>query len=267
MSHVRRPKWGQHFLKDQSLCQKIADSLSLQPEDLVVEIGPGRGAITRLLAPRARLVVAIEIDQGLAAKLSEEFSGLPHVEIIAADILEVDLSSLLKRHNARRCYIFGNLPYFITSPILHYLFNQRASIRHMTLLMQREVAERVTAKPGSRAYGYLSVHTQFHSDPHVTFSVPSGAFSPAPKVQSALVDFRMIPSYPLWNEDDRTAFLHFAHVCFGQKRKTLANNLAGKYSPIVVQTVLNANGIEVTARAEQLGLADLAAIFRAIREE
>lgn len=262
-----RPKWGQHFLKDQSLCYKIAASLSLQAEDLVVEIGPGRGAVTRLLAPRARLLVAIEIDHGLAAKLNEEFSRLPQVEIIAADILEVDLSSLLKRHDAHLCYVFGNLPYFITSPILRHLFNQRASIRHMSLLMQREVAERVTAKPGSRAYGYLSVHAQFHSDSHIALAVPPGAFSPPPKVQSALVDFRMIPSYPLWNEDERTAFLHFVHLCFGQKRKTLANNLAAKYSPIVVQTALNANGIEETARAEQLGLADLAAIFRAVREE
>jgi 16S rRNA (adenine1518-N6/adenine1519-N6)-dimethyltransferase len=264
MSRVRCPKWGQHFLKNQSVCRKIADSLSLQPDDLLIEIGAGRGAMTRLLAARAPHLVAIEIDETLAEKLVEDFLALPHVEILRADILEIDFASLLKRHNAQRCYIFGNLPYYITSPILHHLFNARASIRYMTLLMQREVAERVTAQPGSRSYGYLTALTQMNAEARITLEVPPGAFSPPPKVHSALVDFPMVARFPLWKLRTHDAFLQFAQLCFQRKRKTLLNNLAQKYSRQSAQRVLEAHGLKENIRAEQLDLGKLAEIFKAV---
>jgi 16S rRNA (adenine1518-N6/adenine1519-N6)-dimethyltransferase len=264
MSRVRCPKWGQHFLKDQSVCRKIVDSLSLQPGDLVIEIGAGRGAMTRLLADRAPRLVAIEIDQGLAEKLTYEFSHMPQVEILRADILQIDFSSLLKRHNAQRCYVFGNLPYYITSPILNRLFDSRASIRHMTLLMQREVAARVTATAGSRAYGYLSVLVQTSAEPRITMAVPPGAFSPPPKVQSALVDFLMAARFPGWDDKTYRAFLEFARLCFQRKRKNLLNNLAPRYSRGDVQRALEAHGLGPRTRAEELDVGELVRLFDAL---
>jgi 16S rRNA (adenine1518-N6/adenine1519-N6)-dimethyltransferase len=264
MRLAKTPKWGQHFLKDQAVCQKIASMLTFQPDDLVVEIGAGRGALTRLLAHRAARLTAIEIDPGLATKLAEELAGYPHAEVLRVNILEVDFFSLLKRHNASQCYVFGNLPYYITSPIMRRLFDARAAIHHMTLLMQREVAERVTAKPGSRAYGYLSVLAQLNSDPRIILAVPPGAFSPPPKIHSSLVDFPAIARFPLWNDKDYDAFLTFAQLCFHQKRKSLVNNLAQKHSRTRLHRLLEALQLKETIRAEQLHLGKLAEIFNAM---
>jgi 16S rRNA (adenine1518-N6/adenine1519-N6)-dimethyltransferase len=258
------PKWGQHFLKDLSVCRKIVNFLTLQPDDLAVEIGPGRGIMTRLLAPRAPRLLAIEIDPSLAEKLAEEFTAPSGVEILCADILTVDLSLVLKRYGAPHCYVFGNLPYYITSPIVRHLFAERAAIRHMTLLMQREVAERVTAEPGSRAYGYLSLLVQINSSPRIVLGIPPGAFSPPPKVHSALVDFPIAAKFPLWKESYYDAFLSFAQLCFRQKRKSLLNNLAQTYSRPVVAQLLASVQVEETIRAEQLSLGKLAEIFKAI---
>jgi 16S rRNA (adenine1518-N6/adenine1519-N6)-dimethyltransferase len=264
MSRIRRPRWGQHFLKDHSVCEKIADALSLEPDDLVIEIGPGRGAMTRFLARRASRLVAIEIDPELAGRLAREFAGAPTAEVVCADILDMDFSLFLKRYGAPQCYVFGNLPYYITSPIMRHLFAFPAGVRHMTLLMQSEVAERVAARSGSRAYGYLSVLAQINSDPRVVLGVPPGAFSPPPKVQSALVDFSMISRFPLANGGDYTAFLKFAQRCFHQKRKSLLNNLTHKYPRPHIQRILESLQLKDTVRAEQLDLGSLTEIFNAI---
>jgi 16S rRNA (adenine1518-N6/adenine1519-N6)-dimethyltransferase len=261
---AKTAKWGQHFLKDASICYKVADMLTFHPDDLVIEIGAGRGAMTRLLVERAARLVAVEIDQGLAEKLAEELAGAPRAEILRADILELDLPSLLKRYGALKCYVFGNLPYYITSPIMRHLFDARAAIRHMTLLMQREVAERVAASPGSRAYGYLSVLAQINSQPRVVLDIPPGAFSPPPKVQSALVDFSMVARFPLWNNNDYDSFLKFAQCCFRHKRKSLLNNLAQKYPRPRIHRLLESLQLKDTIRAEQLDLDELAEVFSAI---
>jgi 16S rRNA (adenine1518-N6/adenine1519-N6)-dimethyltransferase len=260
----RRAKWGQHFLKDESLCRKIADSLQFETDDLAVEIGPGRGVMTRLLAARARRLVAIEIDTDLAQKLAEDFSAAPEVKVLAADILETDFSSLLVWNNAKCCYVFGNLPYYITSPILRHLFDARRLIRHMTLLMQREVAERVTASPGSRAYGYLSIIAQLDSAPRITLVVPPGAFSPPPKVHSALVDFPISARFPLWTDRTRQSFLEFVETCFHQKRKSLLNNLARKYTRGRVEGIIQTQGLDSNVRAEQIDINGLVEIFTAV---
>lgn len=260
-------KLGQHFLKDETVCRKIASVLTFRPDDLVVEIGAGRGAMTRLLVGRAPRLIAVEIDQGLAENLAKEFAGAPRAEILRADILEVDFSSLLKRCSARYCYVFGNLPYYITSPIMGHLFEARAAIRHMTLLMQREVAERVAARPGSRSYGYLSVLAQMNSDPQVMLSLPPGVFSPPPKVESALVDSPMITRFPSWDNGDCKAFLEFAQLCFHQKRKSLLNNLAQNYSRPRLQRLLESLQLKDTIRAEELDVGKLAEIFKAVTSD
>lgn len=267
MPVARRPKWGQHFLKDQSVCARIAGSLRLNPDELVVEIGAGRGALTRLLAEQGRRLVAVEIDPELAAKLTQEFSGIPQVEVFCADILKMDFSSLVERHNTNSCCVVGNLPYYITSPILHHLLNAHESIRSMTLLMQREVAERVTARAGSRAYGYLSVLAQINAEPHILLTVPPGAFSPPPKVFSALVDFPIAPQFPLWTGKTRREFLEFVQICFRQKRKSLLNNLAQNYSRPRARQLLANHGLKVDVRAEQLDIRRLAEVFASMTSD
>jgi len=262
MAPSKHPKLGQHFLQDVGYRQRILAELPVRADELVIEIGPGRGAMTGLLAGRARKVVAIEIDPALAARLESEFASEPRVAIVTQDILAVDIAALLKQHDTSECFVFGNLPYYITSPILHHLFRFRALIRGMGLLMQREVAERVTAKPGSRDYGYLTIATQVHSEPRIALAVPPGAFSPPPKVHSALVTFTLRPQWPEWTEARTGEFLEFAKRCFAQKRKNLLNNLAGLYSRARVEAALATIGQPATVRAEQLSLEHLAAVFQ-----
>ncbi len=257
----RRPKLGQHFLRDARFCQRIADSLAIHHEELVIEIGAGAGVMTRLLAARARSLIAIEIDQSLAAKLESEFAGTENVRILQRNVLELDLHALVASRTAAGCYVFGNLPYYITSPILHHLFNAHASIRHMTLMMQREVAERVLAKPCSRAYGVLSVLTQCWSKPAILLAVPRGAFSPAPRVDSALVDFPMSQHFPEWEDERHRAFLDFVQQCFRLKRKSLLNNLSGGMGRARTERALEAQNLDARVRAEQLSLDQLATLF------
>lgn len=266
MSPARPPKLGQHFLRNPGLRQRIVASLALAPHDLVVEIGPGHGEMTEMLAEHARHVVAIEIDARLAAKLRERLEGQASIEILQADVLAADLPDLCRRHASEQCFVFGNLPYYITSPILHRLFSFAASIRGMALLMQREVAERLVAQPGSRAYGYLTVLTRLYTEPRIALNVPPGAFSPPPKVDSALVEFRMIPQLAKWTHAESQAFLEFVKRCFAQKRKNLRNNLAMALPRDAVEQGLAYEQIPSTARAEQLTLEQFASLFRRLRE-
>jgi 16S rRNA (adenine1518-N6/adenine1519-N6)-dimethyltransferase len=263
VAHQRRPKLGQHFLSSAGYRRRIIEALPLREDDLVIEIGPGRGAMTELLAQRVSRVVAIELDTSLAESLQRQFLG-KNIEIHAADILKTNLAALTRRHRADQCFVFGNLPYYITSPIVHHLLGFAPWIRDMALLVQREVAERLTARPGSRAYGYLSVLAQFHSEPRLELVVPPGAFSPPPKVQSALVRFHMRASFPPWQPKQRTHFLDFVKTCFAQKRKILLNNLAGNYSRAHVLAALEGNRLEPAVRAEELSVEQLVALWQAL---
>jgi 16S rRNA (adenine1518-N6/adenine1519-N6)-dimethyltransferase len=277
-----RPKLGQHFLSDEGYRRRIIAALDLRPDDLVFEIGAGRGAMTYLLAERVRQVVALELDASLAGALKEKVIKEPRVEILKGDILSTDLAGLCGRHGTDKCFVFGNLPYYITSPIIHHLLGFAGSIRSMALLVQREVADRLTADPGSRAYGYLTVLTQLYSEPRMALAVPPGAFSPHPKVCSALVVFRMIfgfPDKPTVGEDhpiasrrgalpqfpDREKFLEFVKRCFAHKRKNLVNNLAGHYARGHVERSLSSLALPTTTRAEQLTLEQFAHLFLALK--
>jgi 16S rRNA (adenine1518-N6/adenine1519-N6)-dimethyltransferase len=256
-----RPKLGQHFLHDQRYRDRIMDELDLAPHDVVIEIGPGRGAMTGLLAGRARKVIAVEVDRALAQRLEEDFRDQPKVQIILADILRVDFAALCRQEAITQAFVFGNLPYYITSPILHQLFQQRDSIRSMGLLMQREVAERLTAEPGTRDYGYLSIATQIFSQPRIAVAVPPGAFSPAPKVQSSLVIFRMKAKFDQWASNKGDEFLEFVKHCFAQKRKNMLNNLGGMYLRTRLVEAFEAAGKSANLRAEELSLDDFATVF------
>ncbi len=263
--HVRRPKLGQHFLVDASYRQRIAAMVDPRPEDLVVEIGPGRGAMTEVLADRARQVVAVELDRMLAEQLQKELATGSHTEVLQADILSVDLAELCRRHGTERCFVFGNLPYYITSPIIHRLFLFHDHIRAMSLLVQHEVAERLVAGAGTREYGYLTVLTQLFSYPRILLGVPPGAFAPPPKVQSTLVEFQIRETADLGSllpHAEVEGFLQFVKRCFAQKRKNLPNSLAGFYSRTRVELELNRLSLAPSVRAEQLALEELLRLYR-----
>lgn len=262
----RRPKLGQHFLASPRFRERIANALSLRPQELVVEIGAGQGAMTALLAERARRVIAIELDEALARALKERFRKDARVEVLNADILSADLAHLCRKAASRECYVFGNLPYYITSPILHHLYTFRACIYGMTLLMQREVAERITAGPGSRDYGYLSVLVRLYSRPRMLFTVPPGAFSPPPKVSSALVDFRIAAQFPEWSHGEEEGFLNFVKRCFAHKRKSLMNNLRSFVAPRRAEEAMASLNLPANIRAEQMSLERLASLYAQLKE-
>jgi 16S rRNA (adenine1518-N6/adenine1519-N6)-dimethyltransferase len=260
-----RPKLGQHFLRDRRFQRRIVDSLPIQSHDLVCEIGPGRGAMTELLAARAQQVVAIEVDRDLARMLQQKFSNKPGIEVLEADILLTDLATLCRRYQREQCFVFGNLPYYITSPILHHLLDFARWIRGMGLVVQREVAERLSALPGSRHYGYLTVLTQLATDPRIEFGIPAGAFSPPPQVDSALVTFQMKLGAVQLPAEERKALLEFVKLCFAHKRKNLLNNLAPVYTRQRMETELEALGLPRTIRAEQLALEEFEKLLARLR--
>jgi len=215
--------------------------------------------MTALLGERAGKVVAVELDGRLVEKLQKQFAGDSRVQIVSADILQVNISALCRQEGIG--FVFGNLPYYITSPILHRLFAHREALRAMGLVVQKEVAERLTALPGGRDYGYLSVLAQFHSSPQIVLSVPPGAFSPPPKVASTLVTFQMSPRFREWSQRTSEAFMEFVKRCFAHKRKRLLNNLDIAFPRGVVRQVLADAGHGEDTRGEELSLEEFANLF------
>jgi 16S rRNA (adenine1518-N6/adenine1519-N6)-dimethyltransferase len=265
MAKRHRPKLGQHFLSDTRYCSRVADALGPGAGDLVIEIGPGHGAVTGLLASRARRVVAIEIDPELVAELRLKFQQSHNVEIVQGDVLLTDLGEICRRHHVEWCIVFGNLPYYITSPIIHHVLGFAAQVRAMGLLVQREVADRLVAQPGSRDYGYLTVFSRLYSSARMVFHVPPGAFSPPPRVHSAFVRFEMITglrSVSLANEGE---FFGFLKQSFAFKRKKLLNCLAPMYPRQRIEAELERLGMPPGIRAEQLSLEQFIAIFSNLR--
>lgn len=245
-------RFGQHFLVRQSVLEHIARSACADACELVVEIGPGRGGLTDHLLQRSKRVIAIEIDPVLVQYLRSKFRAAEGLEIIENDILRTDLTAW------GPFAIVGNLPYYITSPIIEKVLSLRPLVSHAVFLVQKEVAERLAASPGSRDFGFLSVQTQLWAEVEVLFGVPAGAFRPPPKVESAVV--RLTPRADL-AVDDPQAFLKFASAAFRHKRKMLRNNLLGSYE----KSKLDGVG-ETKLRAEQLGIGELVTLWRRLEE-
>jgi 16S rRNA (adenine1518-N6/adenine1519-N6)-dimethyltransferase len=269
----RKPKLGQHFLVDASAATRIVEALGDLSQGTVLEIGPGRGILTSLLARRAHRLIAIELDRVLAAQLRMQFALAPNVEIIEGDILAVDFDSLFGpkpgstrpglEYQPDPARVVGNLPYFLTSDILLRLFAYRRYFDSMVLMVQREVADRIAAKPGTRDYGLLSATAQLYAKTEKLFSLPPGAFHPPPKVHSSVLRLTLAPQLEkLRVAEDR--FISFLKLSFGHKRKTLWNNLKSRYDPGILRAALERTGVKANVRAEALPLEKSAALFRAL---
>lgn len=244
---------GQHFLARHSILERIAHSACPERVPLVVEIGPGKGALTQHLVERADRIVAVEVDPVLIPYLRHKFRDAPNLTVVEADVLTTDLGQW------GPAVVIGNLPYYITSPILSRVFDLGDRWQGSVFLIQKEVAERLTAEPGSREYGYLTVHTNLYSRPEYLFTVGRGAFSPPPKVDSAVVRLTPRDAAADFGIDNIPAFLDFVSACFRHKRKMLRSNLATRYGREKLAGVP-----QLQARAEQLSVAELHRMFVAL---
>jgi 16S rRNA (adenine1518-N6/adenine1519-N6)-dimethyltransferase len=269
-----KPKLGQHFLASEDLAARVVDTLGDISQRTVLEIGPGRGIMTSLLARRARRLIAVELDRVLAAQLRLKFSMARNVEIIEADVLAIDFDSLfgpkpgLSRPGIdlrpEPVKVVGNLPYYITSEILLRLFEFSKYFDSIVIMVQREVADRIAAEPGGRDYGMLSATTQLYARVEKLFTLAPGAFVPPPKVHSTVLRLTIDPQQEkLGVAGD--GFIDFLRLSFGQKRKTLWNNLKAEYEGAELKRALAEAKVKATARAETLSLAESAAVYRALR--
>jgi 16S rRNA (adenine1518-N6/adenine1519-N6)-dimethyltransferase len=267
---------GQHFLASAAWRERIArlvlaatpadaeiaaPEAASQRDDLWIEIGAGHGEMTSLLARQVGRLIAIELDAKLLPHLREQTADLPNVKVIAGDILALDLTELA---GPERFHVYGNLPYYITSPIVHRLLAHADQLRAAFLVVQLEVAARITARPGSRDYGYFSAFTQLYSRPEILLRISPGAFQPPPKVSSALVGLHVTGERAKLGIKDEARFLDFLKVCFAQKRKTLRNNLRSLMPLERATALLWECEIAPSARAEEIGLAQFARMFAAV---
>ena len=257
---------GQHFLRDDAVAERMVGLVQPTQRDLVVEIGPGLGALTGRLARAAGRLLALEVDQVMATALCERFADAPHVEIVLADARSFNYAGLsaLKPHPTGRVVVVGNLPYSVGKPILQALVEAGPVLDEMALMLQKEVAERVAAGPGGKTYGTLSVLTQLSCEARLAFMVPPGAFRPPPQVDSAVVHLRVrrVPPVPV---GDPVRLRAVVLAAFGQRRKSLANSLASglALSAERARAMCAAAGIDAGRRAETLSLAEFAELAHA----
>jgi len=269
-----KPKLGQHFLNSEESALRIVDALGDTTQSTVLEIGPGRGILTSLLANRTRRLIAVELDRVLAAQLRLKFGMARNVEVIEADVLAIEFDSLFGPKpglgrpgieiKPEPVKVVGNLPYYITSDILLRLFEFSKYFESIVIMVQKEVADRIAAEPGGRDYGVLSATAQLYAKVEKLFTLPPGAFSPPPKVYSTVLRLTIDPQQEkLGVAGD--GFVDFLRLSFGQKRKTLWNNLKTGYDQAGLKRALAEAHVKPTARAETLSLEQSAAVYRALR--
>jgi len=258
------------------MAARIVDALGDISQGIVLEIGPGRGILTSLLAKRARRLIAVELDRVLAAQVSLKFGMARNVEIIEADILTIDFDSFFGpkpglgrpgiEMKPEPVKVVGNLPYYITSDILLRLFEFSKYFETIVIMVQREVADRIAAQPGGRDYGVLSATTQLYARAEKLFTLPPGAFSPPPKVYSTVLRLTIDPRLDkLGVAGD--GFIDFLRLSFGQKRKTLWNNLKTRFPDAELKRALAEARVKHTVRAETLSLEESAAVYRALHKD
>ncbi len=255
-------KFGQNFLIDNNILEKIVENAGVTKDDLVIEIGPGIGTLTQHLCEQAREVVAVEIDKKLIPILEDTLSEYDNVRVINEDILKVDVNKIAEERNGgKNVKVVANLPYYITTPIIMGLFESNLPLESITVMVQKEVAERMQVGPGTKDYGALSLAVQFYSKPKVVLNVPAGCFMPKPNVDSAVIKLEKYEQPPVEVKDSKKMF-KIIRAAFNQRRKTLTNSIANSgelnYSKDDVGKALETMGLLSTVRGEALTLEQFA---------
>ena len=259
---VFQKKFGQNFLIDEPVLEKIISAAGIGPDDFVVEIGPGIGTMTQYLAHAARGVAAVEIDKALIPILQDTLSAYDNVTVINEDVLKVDLKELAEKMNeGRPVKVVANLPYYITTPIIMGLFESHVPVESITVMVQKEVAERMQAGPGTKDYGALSLAVQYYAEPYIVANVPPNCFMPRPNVGSAVIRLQ-VHKNPDVRVKDESLMFRIIRASFNQRRKTLQNSLSHDpqlgISKEVVARILEEMGLSATIRGEALSLQQFA---------
>ena len=254
-------KYGQNFLIDTNILERIISESEITKDDCVLEIGPGIGTMTEYLAESAKRVVAVEIDRSLIPILEDTLSGYDNVTVINDDILKVDIKKLCDEYNdSRPIKVVANLPYYITTPIIMGLFESHVPLKSITIMVQKEVADRMQQKPGSKDYGALSLAVQYYAKPEIVAEVSPNCFIPKPNVSSAVIRLTRYENPPIEVDDEHFMF-SLIRASFNQRRKTLANGLANGGLGLdreTVNSMLEKMGLSLTVRGEALTLEQFA---------
>ena len=263
-----RKKYGQNFLINTGVLESIVDTAGITKDDFVLEIGPGIGTLTQYLASYAGRVVAVEIDQTLLPILEDTLSGWDNVEILSADILKTDIRKIADEKNeGRPIKICANLPYYITTPILMALLESGAPISDLTVMVQKEVAERMVTGPGSKEYGALSLAVQYYTKPEISFIVPPSSFMPRPHVDSAVVHMELYREPPV-QVDDEAMLFKVIRASFNERRKTLQNGLSHysefDFTKEEIKEAIEQCGLPPAVRGEKLALSEFACLANAL---
>ena len=262
MKKSRRHALGQHFLASPAVLRKIVGVIDPRPDDVLVEVGAGRGVLTAALAESAGRVIALEKDDRLVPGLKSDMPA--NVEVVHADVLSLDFRGILRSAGVPSLRLVGNIPYSISSPLLFRVLDDRELFSDCVFLLQKEVAERVTAGPGSKSYAPLGILLQNEFEARIAFTVAPGSFSPPPKVQSALLVLRRRPA-PLYPGSADAPFRAFLKAAFAQRRKMLWKNLARRSTAAAITAAYDALGVTRNARAEELPPDTLFALFQSLR--
>ncbi len=267
---VFQKKFGQNFLIDTHVLDKIIRAAEITDKDLVLEIGPGIGTLTQYLCENAREVIAVEIDRQLIPVLKDTLSAYNNITVLNEDILKVDLNALVKERNeGRPIKIVANLPYYITTPIIMELFEKHVPLSSITVMVQKEVADRMQAKPGSKDYGALSLAVQYYAEPHIAANVPPNCFMPRPNVGSAVISLKLHEKSILDVKDEELLF-KLIRASFNQRRKTLVNGLNNftglSFTKEQIITALKAEGLNENIRGEALTLSQFAGLANRLKE-
>ena len=267
---VFQKKFGQNFLIDTHVLEKIIKAAQIDKDDFVLEIGPGIGTLTQYLCEKAREVVAVEIDRMLIPILEETLASYSNVTVINEDILKLDLKTLIEERNAGRpIKVVANLPYYITTPIIMDLFEKHIPLINVTVMVQKEVADRIQAAPGSKDYGALSLAVQYYAKPYIAAYVPPNCFIPRPNVGSAVIRMTLHKEAPVKLVDEKLMF-KLIRASFNQRRKTLVNSINNSselsFSKEQIQKALESLNINENARGEALGLEEFAALANKLSE-
>ena len=268
---VFQKKFGQNFLIDSHVLDKIVSAAGITKDDFVLEIGPGIGTMTQYLAASARKVFAVEIDKALIPILEDTLKEFDNVQVINQDILKVDIKKLAEEHNdGKPIKVVANLPYYITPPIIMGLFESEVPIDSITVMVQKEVADRMKVGPGTKDYGALSLAVQYYAEPYIVANVPPNCFMPRPKVGSAVIRLTRHEKPPVEVADEKLMF-RLIRASFNQRRKTLANGLNNSpelsYSKEEIQQTIEKCGFKAGIRGEALTLEDFAKLANAFSEK